>query len=160
MEKLIISYLNDQIKEIDESDENLLLASTINSILLKIITEGNKTFCICILLELCLRFHTTSKKKCFQLACKCLIKLYKSHMTKENLANLDLTSILGKIVELAIKLEAINPNFSNGGAEEENFFLKFFHNFIKDLVDIHNERIYEIYKYAIDLHKLKDTFLI
>ena len=130
----------DKIK--DKQEEGNIIFKSINSTMLRIIENCNKTDIILVLLDIIKKYQKGEAKKLANLSVKCLLK------ATENLSkiinNLNIKKILNEMHIIVYNFEQIYPELKNKQQTDE-IILKFIRNFVNNLVKLKQKDILDIY---------------
>ena len=155
----LLSYLLiqgfDKIKE--KQEEGSIIFKSINSTMLRIIENCNKTDMILVLLEIIKKYQKGEIKKTANLAIKCLLKATENMNNIIN--NLDLKKILSEIHIIVYNYEQIYPELKNKN-QIDDVILRFIRNFINNIVKIKENEILNIYNDSIKKSDKEDKYII
>ena len=145
----------DKIKE--QKEEGSIIFKSINSTMLRIIENCNKTNIILVLLDIIKKYQKGEGKKIGSLSVKCLLK------ATENLSkiidNLDLKKILNEMHIIVYNYEQLYPDLKNK-QQTDDVILRFIRNFINNLVELKQNSVLDIYNESIKKSDKEDKYII
>ena len=124
-----------------------------NSTMLRIIDNCEKTSVILVLLEIIKQNLTNEDKRIGSLAVKCLLK---ANENLENIINnLSVEKILLQIHLLLVVFEKNYPDLKTNN-QADVIIIRFIKNLINDMVKLRKEKIVEDYVQSVKNHQIKD----
>ena len=145
----------DKIK--DKQEEGNIIFKSINSTMLRIIENCNKTDIILVLLDIIKKHQKGGNKKISNLAVKCLLKATEN--INKIINNLDLKKILNEMHLIVYNYLQLYPELKNKQSTDD-IILKFIRNFINNIVKIKEHDIWNIYNDSIKKSDKEDKYII
>ena len=149
----LLSYLliND-LNQIGEKQEGVLIFKSINSSMIRIIDNCDKTSIILILLEILKNHLEDENNSMSNLSVKCLLK--STEKLNEIINGLDMNKIFIEINSIIFNCELKNKY------QRDSLFIKFIQNFINNVVKIKGEETLEIYNNSIGKNPNEDKHIL
>ena len=149
----LLSYLliND-LNQIGEKQEGVLIFKSINSSMIRIIDNCDKTSIILILLEILNNHLEDENNSMSNLSVKCLLK--STEKLNEIINGLDMNKIFIEINSIIFNCELKNKY------QRDSLFIKFIQNFINNVVKIKGEETLEIYNNSIGKNPNEDKHIL
>ena len=155
----LLSYLLiqgfDKIK--DKQEEGSIIFKSINSTMLRVIENCNKTDIILVLLDIIKKYQKGEVKKTANLAVKCLLKATEN--MNQLVDNLDLKKIFNEMHIIVYTYQQIYPDFKNK-QQTDDVILRFIRNFLNNVVKIKEKEILDIYDDSIKKSDKEDKYII
>ena len=159
--KLTIELLNylliNDLNKIGANEEGVSIFRSINSTMLRILENCDKTSVIRVFLEIIKNYQKNEDIKMGSLAIKCLLK------SIENLSlfinDLDLIKILNDLRIIVVNLEKKYPELKNK-SQTDTLILKFIKTFIGTITNLKEDCIFEIYNNSISKNEIADKYII
>ena len=159
--KLTIELLNylliNDLNKIGTNEEGNIIFKSINSTMLRIIDNCDKTSVIRVLLEIIKNYQKNEDIKMGSLATKCLLK------SIENLPHfindLDLIKIFNDLHLIVVNFEKRYPELKNKN-QTDSLILKFIKTFIANVTNLKEDCIFEIYSNSISKSEIEDKYII
>ena len=145
----------DKIK--DKQEEGNIIFKSINSTMLRIIENCNKTDIILVLLDIIKKYQKGEAKKLANLSVKCLLKATENLNLIIN--NLNIKKIFNEMHLIVFNYEQIYPELKNK-QQTDDIILKFIRNFINNSVKIKQKEILDIYNDSIKKSDKEDKYII
>lgn len=149
--ELLKCLLIKDLETIGDNREGFKIFKSINSTMLRILENCNKTQFTLALLELIKEFYEKDDKNLITLAIKCLLKLSNNFM--ESMDKID--QILLKIHLLLLSLEEINSNIKT-----RNIIINTMKEIIRNLVVLEKENIMDDYSKSVLIHPSNDKYIL
>ena len=155
--ELLNYLLIKDFEKIDKNSEEYSIFRSINSVMLRIIDNCDKTSIILVLLEIVKNDQNSKVKKMDTLPVKCLLK------ATENLGKivneLDIKKIFNEFHIIIVNYEKIYPELNNKD-QRDAIIIKFIKNFINHLVKIKKKSVMDIYNDSIKKSDIEDKYII
>ena len=149
--ELLKCLLIKDLETIGDNKEGIIIFKSINSTMLRILENCNKTQLTLALLEIIKEFYEKDDKNLLTLAIKCLLKLLNNFT--ESMDKID--QILLKIHLLLLNLEEINSNINT-----RNLIINTMKEIVRELVVIEKENIMEDYSKSVLIHTSDDKYIL
>ena len=141
------------LDKIGQNQERSIIFKSMNSTMLRIIDNCEKTSVILVLLEIIKQNLTNEDKRICSLAVKCLLK---ANENLENIINnLSVEKILLQIHLLLVVFEKNYPDLKTNN-QADVIIIRFIKNLINDMVKLRKEKIVEDYVQSVKNHQIKD----
>ena len=155
----LLSYLLiqgfDKIKE--KQEEGSIIFKSINSTMLRVIENCNKTDIILVLFDIIKKYQKGEVKKTANLAVKCLLKATEN--MNQIINNLDLKKIFNEMHMIVYNYQQLYPELKNK-QQTDDVILRFIRNFINNIVKIKGNDIMDIYNNSIKKSDKEDKYII
>ena len=145
----------DKIKE--KNEEGSIIFKSINSTMLRIIENCNKTDIILVLLNIIKKYQKGEGKKIANLSVKCLLKA--TEKMSKIINNLDIKKILNEMHIIVYNYEKLYPELKNK-QQTDDVILRFIRNFINNLVRLKEKEIINIYNNSIKKSDKEDKYIL
>ena len=145
----------DKIKE--KNEEGSIIFKSINSTMLRIIENCNKTDIILVLLNIIKKYQKGEGKKIANLSVKCLLKA--TEKMSKIINNLDIKKILNEMHIIVYNYEKLYPELKNK-QQTDDVILRFIRNFINNLVRLKEKEILNIYNDSIKKSDKEDKYIL
>ena len=155
----LLSYLLiqgfDKIKE--KQEEGSIIFKSINSTMLRIIENCNKTDIILVLLDIIKKYQKGEIKNTANLAVKCLLKATEN--MNQIINNLDLKKIFNEMHIIVYTYQQLYPELKNK-QQTDDIILRFIRNFLNNVVKIKENAILDTYNDSIKKSDKEDKYII
>ena len=145
----------DKIKE--KQEEGSIIFKSINSTMLRIIENCNKTDIILVLLDIIKKYQKGEAKKLANLSVKCLLKATEN--LSKSINDLNLKKILNEMHIIVHTYEQLYPELKNK-QQTDDIILRFIRNFINNTVKLKQKEILDIYNDSIKKSDKEDKYII
>ena len=154
----LLSYLliND-LDKIGVNQEGNFIFKSINSTMLRVIDNCDKTSVILVFLEILKNYQKSEDKKIGSLAVKCLLKSTENF--NEIINGLNLIKIFNELNIIINNYEEMYPELKNK-SQTDTVILRFIKNFVSNVVKLKEEKIFEIYDNSIKKSGIEDKYIL
>ena len=155
--ELLNYLLINGLDKIGQNQEGSIIFKSMNSTMLRIIDNCEKTSVILVLLEIIKQNLMNEDKRIGSLAVKCLLKATENFDSIVN--SLSIEKILLQIHLLLVVFEKNYPDLKTNN-QADMIIIKFIKNLINDMVKSRKEKIVEDYVQSVKNHQISDKYII
>ena len=144
-------------EKIGENREGDFIFKSINSSMLRVIDNCDKTSVIIVLLEILKNYQNSEDKKMGALTVKCLLKCTEN--LSQIINGLNIIKIFNEFHIIIVKYEKMYPELKNNN-QTDTVIIRFIKNFIYNTVKIKKDTILDIYNNSVKKSEIKDEYII
>ena len=149
-EEVMTNLLIEDLENIGENQEGVIIIKSLNSTMLRILENCDKTDVICVLLELIIKFRRDKEKfKISTLAIKCLLKL--SNKLHDIIDYIIIYKVVNTLTKLIVDIDSTNPDLISTN-QSEQMIIKYIKNLFSEIVKIKGKRIIQEYNKAAEIN--------